>query len=228
MGNGGGKSKEPETPELLNVVWDGDVGEVRKMVEAAENVEDLRAIKDRAGWTAMHVACFKGNMEMIKYLVSSLGKDMVVTAKDKNGRAPAHLACYRGFSDIVIFFVDVLGVGPLITCGDGSNWTPLHEAAQENKYDIIGYFIDKGGANVILKCQDSNGITPLHEASSQGNFDVVAAILQVRKLYPEHTSQHRLVETRKRDCSKMFRQKWKYARTFCMQSGKWAGCPALL
>ena len=54
------------------------------------------------GYTPLHISAIKGNLEIIKYLIS---KGVNVNCRSKNGFTPLHIAVINGHLDIVKYLV---------------------------------------------------------------------------------------------------------------------------
>ena len=57
-------------------------------------------MKDKDGQTPLHIACKKGNLSLVEYLVS---KGANIEAKNQYGEKPLTIAIENNFSDIIMF-----------------------------------------------------------------------------------------------------------------------------
>ena len=69
-----------------------------------KNKIDLNAVND-SGENALHIACEKGNFEIVKYLIS-LDK-INLTHKNDDKETILHKACYSGNLELVKYLVPV-------------------------------------------------------------------------------------------------------------------------
>lgn len=113
--------------------------------------------------TPLHLAAGRGEMDMVKCLVSK-GAD--VDTKDANNRTPLYWAIESGRFDMVKLLIDR---GADIDAKDEDGNTPLYVAAIR-ELDIVKYLIDKG-ADVNTK--NKYGVTVLHVAAYHGKLNVV-------------------------------------------------------
>ena len=63
-----------------------------------------------AGWNALHLACYIGNLEMVKWLIDVCALSPAI--EDNKGRSPIHLAVKRGYTEIVEFLAEYDGYTP--------------------------------------------------------------------------------------------------------------------
>ena len=80
-------------------------------------VNENMNVKVKDGRTLLHIACEKGNFEIVKYLVEEYGATM--EAKDRFNNTPLHLACKKGHLDVVKYLVEQ-GVDMEARCRYGS------------------------------------------------------------------------------------------------------------
>ena len=60
-----------------------------------------------AGWNALHLACYIGNLEMVKWLIDVC--ELSPASKDNKGTSPFHTAIVNGNHEIVEFLVEYDG-----------------------------------------------------------------------------------------------------------------------
>jgi len=102
--------------------------------------------------TPLHVAAFKGNLNMMKLLLDAGAN---VDAVDCKNSTPLHYAALEGKPEAAMLLL-VEGVNCEIA--DGAGFTPLHIAAQKNNDQIVKLLI-KYQANVHARTKAQN--TPL-------------------------------------------------------------------
>lgn len=57
--------------------------------------------KDNGGYTALQCACYRGRVEVVKYLITSPGFNSLNEKDDYHDRTPLHVAYYHGHIEIV-------------------------------------------------------------------------------------------------------------------------------
>ena len=121
--------------------------------------------------TALHVACFYGQIDMVRMLISEFKADVKI--RDSDGNRPLHRAAISGNEDIVLaliheFSCDVNIRGFIYT-------TFLHDACKYGHANIV----KSAGMHISPLVVDEDGNTPLHLASLYGHRECVEAMLQL-------------------------------------------------
>ncbi|WP_353276286.1 ankyrin repeat domain-containing protein [Wolbachia endosymbiont (group B) of Villa cingulata] len=134
-----------------------------------ENV-DINS-KDENGWTPLHLAAWKGQLNDTRSLVEK-GAD--INAENIFGRKPIHIAAENNNKNIIEFF---LSKGMSIDDVDRYGRTPLYCASWNGHLGVVKYLVDKG-ADVYT--QDKGGKTPLNVAIDQKHDDVIKYLKQAQ------------------------------------------------
>lgn len=129
------------------------------------------------GETVLHIAARVGNIDVVKYLLST--SRIAVNAQDKHGRTPLHLACEKGHVDVV----KALLSAPLIyvNARDERRQTPLHLACEKGYLNVVRVLL--GNAHIDAEPGDVYGWTPLHFATcseSASGEPIVCELLRAR------------------------------------------------
>ena len=122
---------------------------VRALLSAGAKV-DLLATKAAS---PLHVACFKGYMEVVRALLSAGAK---VNLQSVDGMSPLNMACHKGHTEVVRALLSV-GAKVNLQASDGS--TPLHPACEFGHIGVVRALLSDG-AKADLLIMDSK--TPLH------------------------------------------------------------------
>jgi len=115
-----------------------ELGDHNMLVVMREYQEDINC-QDQYGWSALHWACYKNHIKVVKALVIRKN-DIDLNIKDLNGITPLHEACYQGNSEIVDILLNN-GAKVLIPNGFGS--TPLNDASCKGHKDIVRKLLAK-------------------------------------------------------------------------------------
>jgi len=114
--------------EILKLVSLLDLNDTAALKMQVQNLNDANAAREDNNKTVLMYACWVGNLEAVKYLVSK-GAD--VNAYDSAGATALHLAIWKGFTPIALYLIENGASGSAMS-KDGM--TPLDIAViKENK-----------------------------------------------------------------------------------------------
>lgn len=146
----------------------GTVGELQLLESKGYSL----TAPDEQDSTPLHLAAYKGQKEIVEYLLSRPGllKDPI----DKQGYTPLILAASSGHSDIVSMLL-AAGCDPKIKGADGG--TALHKAAAQGQLKCVETLL---GAGLNPADKDAHGKTPLElaEQKKKGEWDGVVSRLK--------------------------------------------------
>jgi ankyrin repeat protein len=149
-----------EDKKNFEAILNNDFIKVETLLQQDVNVNVQQG---RFGNTPLHVACSKGNEEIVRLL---LKKGANVDAQNRQRSIPLHVACGRGNVEIVeLLLKQGTGVNVQNKCGD----TPLHIAFRKGNEKTVELLLDAG---VDVNVQGRFGNTPLHYACLSGRADV--------------------------------------------------------
>ncbi|KRX03078.1 Ankyrin repeat-containing domain [Pseudocohnilembus persalinus] len=129
---------------------------------------NLKEIQE--GFTALHLASFKGSLKTIQLLVEN-GADIYL--KSKQGLNVIHLAAQGNQPKSIVYFI-TKGLSPQIL--DNKNTSPLHWASFLQSENVVNLLVSTY-LNVDLNLQDQDGLTPLHLAAMKGDYKIVRKLL---------------------------------------------------
>jgi ankyrin repeat protein len=119
-------------------------------------LKDYINLQNFDGLSALHYCAFRGNVEIIKYLIMQ-GADPFL--KDSDGHNVIHIAAQGDRVNVIYYFIKNFNID--VNDRDTKDSSALHWAAYLNKEISLTYLI-AWGANV--NAQDSELNTPLHLA----------------------------------------------------------------
>ena len=151
--------------ELLKAAENGDLIKVQTALKNGANPNT----KINAGLTPLHVAAYRGHVEIVKLLLER-GADP--NTKDKSGSTPLHEAAKEDNVDVVRVLLE-RGADP--NTKDKSGSTPLHEAAYRGRVKIVRVLLERGADP---NTKDKSGRTPLHNAAENGHVEIVRVLLK--------------------------------------------------
>ncbi|KAK1332978.1 hypothetical protein QTO34_006509 [Cnephaeus nilssonii] len=119
---------------------------------------DLKGIlTDNKGFTAIHFAAQKGNLECLQVLVEEY--QFPVDLPTKNGQTPLHLVIHKENKNVVLPCIRyLLQHGAALNTQTRNGSTPLHLAAREGLLSCVKVLV-KNGANVHTR--DAIGCKPI-------------------------------------------------------------------
>ena len=130
--------------------------------------------KNCAGVTALHAACERGIIIMVKKLLLSEGIE--INQKDDQGNTPLHAACVSGEKDIVFSLIEA---GANVMEGNEDKMTPFHIAVAERKLEIVKMILDMraGDKENLIKLKEKDGNSPFLLAVKNGDKEMVKFLL---------------------------------------------------
>eukprot|EP00268_Persea_americana_P054875 TRINITY_DN6335_c0_g1_i1.p1 TRINITY_DN6335_c0_g1~~TRINITY_DN6335_c0_g1_i1.p1 ORF type:complete len:537 (-),score=109.21 TRINITY_DN6335_c0_g1_i1:697-2307(-) len=167
------KGKRGDSPLHL-AARAGNVGQVKAILMGCENcrMQDLLALQNQDGETAMYVAAENGHASVVSELLK-LSDVQTAALKATNGYDPFHIAAKQGHLDVL---KELLNSFPdLAMTTDSANSTALHTAANKGHIDVVNLLLEMDSS--LVKIAKSNGKTALHSAARMGHFEVVKALL---------------------------------------------------
>ena len=130
--------------------------------------------KNGAGTTALHAACERGIIAMVKELL--MIKEIKINKKDGQENTPLHTACISGEKDIVFTLIEA---GADVTEENKDEMTPLHVAVVERKLDIVKTILDMRADDKeeLLQAIEKDGNSPFLLAVKSGDEEMVKFFL---------------------------------------------------
>ncbi|MGE0491129.1 MAG: ankyrin repeat domain-containing protein [Vulcanimicrobiota bacterium] len=138
------------------------------LVEAIEACPEGPAYQGPEGWSALHWAAARGDLEQVELLLEH-------GAVPRDGRAsPLHLACASGHREVA---ARLLEAGAELDTRDSYHLrSPLFFATMGGDVELIRLLAEQGAE---VDTEDGFGQRPLHYASFSGNTEVVRALAEL-------------------------------------------------
>ena len=122
--------------------------------------------KSQFGRTPLHMACEKGHLDLVKYLVEQ--KNANISALDNNDNTILHLACFHDNMPVIKFIVEELKFP--INIQNKNGWTPLKYASGKDLSNVVKYLLSKGAdCNIV----DKNNKKPSDYATTPEIKDIL-------------------------------------------------------
>ncbi len=145
----------------------GDLERLRQLL-AADTAADLVDARDALGRTPLHMAAYRGSLNMIGELLESLASP---NARDDGGSSPLHVATLQGRLDATRLLIDHRAS---VDARNKNGETPLHLAVQRNSPPLVRLLVER---LADVDAQDFKGIAPLHRAVSRGRMEIVRILV---------------------------------------------------
>ncbi|RNA16100.1 26S proteasome non-ATPase regulatory subunit 10 [Brachionus plicatilis] len=157
----GSKTQPSHREEIFHSILTNNLDRLKQLV-SSENVN----IKDRSGYTLLHMATNNDKTEVAKWLVAA-GADINIHC---NTHTVLGTALTKANYDLFDFLLDNKA-----ECIGRNQLNVLHEAANKNRLDIVVRLIEKGADPNLF---NSMHITPLTIAIGHKNKPIVELLLE--------------------------------------------------
>ncbi|CAG5124354.1 unnamed protein product [Candidula unifasciata] len=147
-------------------VRDGDLDRVKDLLQRSPELKDQR---DGNGWTPLHTAASCGNMEVLRWLITS-GAD--VDARTPQDFQAMHVAAMSGHVNIMVI-LQTRGAS-IVSCTKEKQ-SALHLAAKSGHLECVKWLVAN---DVTLDAEDNSGQTPFKLAETH-HHDNCADFLRV-------------------------------------------------
>ncbi|CAO2653405.1 Nn.00g028160.m01.CDS01 [Neocucurbitaria sp. VM-36] len=144
--------------------------EVLETLLACEGI-DLNIETRVRSLTPLHIATYKGHLEIVKILLNQT--TVKVNSVTKEHETPLHLAIIKKHTEVVKHLIHHDDVD--INAKGLGEQTPLHLAASIGHVRVVEYIINHDGLDINPK--NSNEQTPLHLAASRGHLKAVEYLI---------------------------------------------------
>jgi len=141
----------------------------------------------RGGWSITHVACEKGNLEILKLIIESLPDDSsrneFVNKQSDNGETPLFLACKHDKKDMAEY---LLSIGADCFIQDDFGYGPMHVVARNGSLEVLKALLGISTGNTmqprLVNGLGAGDATPLWIACQYGHLNVVQFLLSCREV----------------------------------------------
>ena len=150
--------REGESP-LHAAVRSGDLAKVMELTKDGKDIESF----DGSGWTPLHIATTRDNMDILRYLLSQNPR-LEICGKKMNKDTPLSYAAFNGQADAIKI---LLNSGADVHARNDCDYSPIMVAASERHAEAVSKLLS-GGANP----NDATGFrgTALLLASGSGRW----------------------------------------------------------
>ena len=165
---------------LIVAAGSGNLSIVKYLIE--EQHIDPSADRDEDGYLAIHRACQKSKLSVVKYLFEKTKEVCMMNTTDifsdctEEDTALLHIAALSGNIDTVKYFTEECKCDTNLLNEAGR--TALFHACQSGNLEVVTYFVEMGHCQCSIT--DSSLNTPLHLAAQHGSLSVVQYLLKER------------------------------------------------
>jgi len=139
------------------------------VIQTLESEKMSLDIQDVYGNTLLHWAAYRGNIELVSYLVNRGAAVSIPNTKESH--TPLHWASLQGEIEICNTLIEQKAP---INAVDANGHTPIFFAADNNRAVVVHMLIHCGAD---VRIADQKGRTPLHMAAAKGFASVVALLV---------------------------------------------------
>ena len=152
---------------------------VKYLLENKEIKQKLEA-KEKNGWTAIHVAAFSGNLDILKELIKQ-GAD--INAENNDKQTILHLAAgaQKPNKELVKYLLEHKEIKQRLKAKEKNAWTAMHISAFNGNLEILKELI-KQGADINAENNAKQTILHLVAASKKPNIMLVKYLLENKEI----------------------------------------------
>jgi ankyrin repeat protein len=184
------------TPLYLACQHDNNMDVVVYLVNAMSQhlpLKDVVSCRSKDGQTPLHTAALKGQLKIIKYLITEVNCDPSIVIPDEHhgrttkcgGRIALHYAAQKGHLHVMKFLIEDQHCDP--SHYDCKKTTPLHLTAQFGHKTAVEYLTLEQHCDPL--CTDIMNDTPLHNAALFGHLEVVKFMIETLHCPPDVRGQ---------------------------------------
>ena len=152
---------------IYNICNSGSQDEIYALLGSGDNLDS--ELDDGSGYTALHIACERGNFGVVKMLTKN---GCHFNRESRNGETPLCVACRTGSLNIAKHLVD-LGVDMHEPVVDS---TLLHVAVSNGNLQIASWLVEQG---MSVETVDAAGFSAIHICARDNNFEGVQLLLSL-------------------------------------------------
>jgi len=125
--------------EVLDAVRNNDLEKAKKLYKEGVFPHGCNAC-NRFGESILHIACRRGHLGMVKFLVEEVGLS-ITTIRDDYERTPLHDAFWTSNAsyEVVDFLLSQPNVTELLLCRDKRGFTPMDYSRGEDRSKWLGF-----------------------------------------------------------------------------------------
>ena len=146
------------------------IQELKKRLGSSSSLSNFINERTDEGMTALHLAAYKGNLEISKILIENGASVEIVTNLGKN---IIHLSAEGNQPSIMIYFLYKKGLD--IFTADENGSSPLHWACYSGAEESVDFLIS---LKADINSKDKEKLTPLHLATLYNREKIVVKLLQ--------------------------------------------------
>mmetsp|Transcript_18845 Transcript_18845/g.52640 ORF Transcript_18845/g.52640 Transcript_18845/m.52640 type:complete len:258 (-) Transcript_18845:94-867(-) len=150
--------------EILTAVRSNDLEKAQQLYREGQFQHGTNAC-NRFGESILHIACRRGNLGMVRFLVEEVGLS-IITIRDDYHRTPLHDAFWtsKASYEVVEYLLNQPYVTELLLCKDKRGFTPLDYSRVEDRSKWLTFMWER---RATLRPYESSQIKREHECPSE-------------------------------------------------------------
>lgn len=148
------------------------------MTTMVSTIPEILKRPDALGWTPLHYAALRGNLEATRVLVQQ--DSSIAYILENSGLSPLHVAAYAGHLKVV---EELIRCRP-DTCDlvNHNGQTVLHAAVLGGRINVVKFILKTPKLAGLINEADKDGNTPLHLAAIHQNRIIIRILTQDRRV----------------------------------------------
>lgn len=164
---------------FLKSVLNEEVEEVKEYLSNHSNPKSLLLKEDTEnGYTALHIACHKGNLHLVKLFLQIGGQELLEKRSSENGMFPIHMAIIKGDVETLKFILE--RSKPHQYLDDSSN-SPIYTSAFTGNLQVVKEVVEfykKYQMEDTINFPNLKKQTPLYVSCLMNHYQIVEYLLK--------------------------------------------------
>ncbi|XP_058449448.1 ankyrin-3-like [Malaya genurostris] len=156
----------------LHIAIEKNAKKIIEILLKHELATEMLLTSDKYEQTALHLATFYDNYEIVNILIEH---GAPVMAKNTNGKIPLHIAIEKNAKKVIEILLKHEQATEMLLTSDKYEQTALHLAAISDNYELVNILIERG---LSVMAKDIDGEIPFHTAIQKNAKKVIEILLK--------------------------------------------------